>query len=110
MKIVIEPHADGVSFRVKVHAGAKRDRVGGAHDGALKVEVATAPARGKANRAVLRLLATSMGVPPGAVTLLSGGTSPRKRVAIRGLSVEEAERRLIIPPSTVRGGARTHEG
>lgn len=67
-------------MRVFVHAtaGAKRNQVGGAHDGALRVAV-TAPAdHGKANRAIVKLLAKTIGVKVHQVTLVRGHTNRRK--------------------------------
>ncbi len=84
----------GASFPVKVHAGAKRDRIAGLHDGMLKVEVTTAPEKGKANKAVAKLLAKALGVAPGELTLLSGETNTRKRFGVAGVSAEELRGKL----------------
>jgi uncharacterized protein (TIGR00251 family) len=67
-------------MRVLVHAtpGAKRNHVGGSHDGALRVSV-TAPAdKGKANQAIAKLLAKAIGVKSSQVNLISGQSNRRK--------------------------------
>jgi hypothetical protein len=55
----------------------------------------TAPAEGgRANAAVLRLLAETVHVPRRAVSLVSGSASRDKVVELRGVDLTEAERRL----------------
>jgi uncharacterized protein YggU (UPF0235/DUF167 family) len=96
--ILIEEWRDGAgtgaAFFVKAHAGGRRDAVGGVHDGMLKVEVTTAPEKGKANKAIAKLLAKALGVGSGSVVLLSGETSQRKRFGVRGTGVGDVRERL----------------
>ena len=92
---VVEEWAEGAAFLVKAHAGARRDGMGGVHDGMVKVEVTTAPEKGKANKAIAKFLAKKLGVAPGAMELLSGDTSQRKRFGVRGLTREELRDRLL---------------
>jgi uncharacterized protein YggU (UPF0235/DUF167 family) len=85
--VLVEPwEGTGASFHVKAHAGAKRDRVAGTHDGMLRVEVTTAPEKGKANKAIQKLLAKALDIPSGDLTLLSGETNQKKRFGITGIS------------------------
>lgn len=86
----------GAAFFVKAHAGARRDAVAGIHDGMLKVETTTAPEKGKANKAIQKFLAKSLGVPAGSVILLSGETNQRKRFAVRGVDAEDLRGRLLM--------------
>ncbi len=74
--------------------GASRAAVVGRHGDAWKVRVAAAPERGKANEAVLTLLADTLAVPRSNVTLVSGGGSRDKIVELEGITAEEIERRL----------------
>lgn len=92
--VTVEAWEGGAAFGVKVHAGARRDAVGGVHDGRLRVSVTAAPEKGKANKAVLSLLARYLAVPPSSLTLLAGQTDPRKRIGASTLSVEALRRRL----------------
>lgn len=78
------------------NAGA--DRIEGAEgrdDGSavLRVRVKAVPDKGKANAAVIALLAKALGVPKSAVTLVAGDTARLKTVAVEGES-EELARRL----------------
>ena len=43
------------------------------------------PERGKANRSVVKLLESALDLPRGSVEIISGGGSPSKTVAIRGI-------------------------
>jgi uncharacterized protein (TIGR00251 family) len=70
----------GTVIRLRVKARAKRDAVGGAHAGALRVSVNAAPEKGKANRAVLDVVAEALGVAPSALRMLAGETAQDKQV------------------------------
>ena len=78
--VLIRVSDGGVSFRVRVKPGARRDRLVGAYGGALKLEVSAAPERGKANSAVKKLLAKTLDVPQSAIEILSGETSQDKSI------------------------------
>lgn len=93
--MTVEPWEDGAAFYVKAHAGARRDGIGGLHDGMVKVEVTTAPEKGKANKAIAKLLAKALRVGAGSVELLSGETSQRKRFGVHGMDPVELRGRLI---------------
>ena len=94
MSVTVEPLEGGAAFRVKVHAGAKRDRVEEAPGGQLRISVTAAPERGKANRAVLAVLAKALRTPPSSLAVLSGETNARKRIGVRGLTAAELADRL----------------
>ena len=66
----------------------------GRHGDAWKVRVAPAPEHGKANSAVLRLLAETLAVPRSSISLVSGEGSCDKIVELTGLDPEEIDRRL----------------
>jgi len=88
----LTPDGDAVLFAVRVSAGAARTRVLGVHGGALKVSVQAPPEKGKANKAVLRLVAETFGVAPSHVALVRGETSPDKIVRLPLASVEARAR------------------
>lgn len=77
---------EGCTFRVRVVPRSRRDEVVGLHGDALKLRLAAPPERGKANRALSKFLAGLLGVAPSDVEILSGHTSRRKRVRVRGVS------------------------
>lgn len=67
-------------MRISIHAtpGARRNHVGGSHNGALRVSVTVPADKGKANRAITKGLAKALGIRPTEITLISGQTSRRK--------------------------------
>ena len=87
------PSGRGTRLRLKVRAGARRDAIVGAHGGALKLQVIAAPERGRANRAVLELLARALDLASSTLELVSGHGSPDKVVLVP-LSPAEVLRRL----------------
>ena len=86
--------ASTTRLRLRVAPGAAKAAVLGRHGEGWKVRVAAAPERGKANEAVLDLLAEALAVPRASVTLVSGGASRDKIVELAGIAPDEIERRL----------------
>jgi hypothetical protein len=69
---------------VKVVARASNSGVAGLlDDGSLKLKICAAPEKGKANQEVCRLLSQFFGVPERSIAILSGRSSPRKRISLR---------------------------
>lgn len=76
---------------VKVIPGAKRTRIVGWLGDALKVQVAAAPERGKANDELIDFLGRELSLPRGAATVISGHTSPRKVIELAGVTREQID-------------------
>ena len=81
-------------LHVRVSPGAARSTVVGRHGDGWKLRVAAAPEDGRANDAVVRLLASALAVREGDVAIVSGRASRDKTVALTGIGPEEIERRL----------------
>ena len=81
-------------LRLRVAPGAARPAVVGRHGDAWKVRVAAAPERGRANDAVLALLAETLELPRASVSLVSGASSRDKIVELAGIDPAETDRRL----------------
>jgi uncharacterized protein YggU (UPF0235/DUF167 family) len=81
-------------LRLRVSPGAGRAAVVGRYGEGWKVRVTAAPEDGRANDAVLRLLAEVLAVPRGALTLISGHSGRDKIVELAGVGPALAERRL----------------
>ncbi len=79
---------------VKVSPKAARNAINGWHGDVLKISVTAVPERGKANAAVQRLLAETLGLPLAAVVLRRGQSSAQKCFEITGLDEGELLRRL----------------
>jgi uncharacterized protein len=72
-------------LRVKVTPRSARSEVAGEMaDGTLKVKIAAPPEKGKANQALIELLAAHYGVARGSVSIVSGHATPLKLVRIEG--------------------------
>lgn len=72
-----------MDLRIKVIPKSSRNEIAGTMaDGTLKVKIAAPPEKGKANEALRAFLAEHYGVRQRDVTILSGETSPLKRVRI----------------------------
>lgn len=71
-------------LHLKVVPKSSRDRIAGWIGDRLKVQVTAAPERGKANEAVVDVLAAALGLPRARVRIVSGETSPLKTVEIDG--------------------------
>lgn len=81
-------------LQVKVAPKAARNALNGWMGDTLKISVTTAPEKGKANQAVIELLADALKLPKSALTVVRGETSQQKLIEIRGLDEAEVHRRL----------------
>jgi uncharacterized protein (TIGR00251 family) len=77
------------TINVKVVPGASRDRVAGRYGDGIKVQVSAPAEGGKANEAVVRVIAEALGVKRQQVQIVKGRTQPRKVAEVSG--VEQAE-------------------
>jgi uncharacterized protein (TIGR00251 family) len=94
----IRPGGHGAALNIKVTARAKRTAVlGTLDDGTIKIAVAAPPEDGKANAALLRFLAQSLGIRESQIEILSGHGSPRKLIVVTGISPSDVEARLLPP-------------
>jgi len=69
---------EAVLLHVHVQPKARANAVKGWHGAALRVSVTAAPEDGKANRAVIGLLAETFDVAPSSINLVRGATSRDK--------------------------------
>jgi uncharacterized protein (TIGR00251 family) len=74
-----------VKLNIKVVPGAKRDRIAGTYGDAIKIQVSAPPEQGKANAAVLRVLAEALGLKLNQLEVVAGHTQPRKVVVLTDL-------------------------
>jgi uncharacterized protein (TIGR00251 family) len=80
--------------RLRVAPGATAAGVVGRHGDAWKVRVAAPAEGGRANDAVVRLLAKTLALPRAAVTIVSGHAARDKIVELEGVDSDQIERRL----------------
>ena len=79
----------GVLLTVKVVPGSSRTVFAGVYDGMVRVKIAAAPEKGKANKCLVEYLSKLSGAKKKSITILSGMTSPVKQVRIEGIGREE---------------------
>ena len=94
---------------VSVQPGASTEGVVGFDDGVLRVRVKAPPIEGRANAALLKLMAGILGVPPSNITIVRGARTRRKLLEVEGLSQSELNGRLVrdVPrPARVLGRER----
>ena len=106
MKSVYDLDTSG-DLLVSVHAqpGAGRSQVVGRHGDALKVRVAAPPTQNRANEALTELLASTFGVKPAAVELVSGASSRQKRFRVKGVDPDDVDRLLDVALDPTDTGA-----
>ena len=92
--VALEAHENGTVLPVQAQPKAKKNGLAGCHDGALKVQVTQAPEKGKANGALEKVIAKSLGLKKSQVALLSGATSTRKKFLIAGVAIADLQSRI----------------
>jgi len=95
--------AASTRLRLRVSPGSGRAEVVGRHGDAWKVRVTAAPEHGRANDAVVKLMAATFALPLGAVTIVSGHGARDKIVELAGVGPALIERRLASASSPDRG-------
>lgn len=73
---------DDLVVSVRVTPRAKRNEVGGVMNGKLQVRTTSPPTDGKANKAVIKLLAEFIDVAPSRIKLLRGPASRNKQFVV----------------------------
>jgi uncharacterized protein len=81
-------------LRLRVVPGSARPGIVGRYGNAWKVRVGAPPERGRANDAVLDLLAETLSVPRHDVRLVSGHGARDKVIELDGIAEAETLRRL----------------
>ena len=74
--------SDAMKLTVMIRPNAKVEKVEKVSEGEYRVWVKAPPREGRANEALIRILAEYFGRPRSAVTLLHGVASRRKRVEV----------------------------
>jgi uncharacterized protein len=74
---------------ITVSPAARRSRLVGRHGAGWKAQIAAPPERGRANAALVELLAEALGVPRADVRIVGGRASRVKVVEVSGLDSEQ---------------------
>lgn len=92
--VELEQCAGGVILPVHAQPGARKNGIVGTHAGRLKVAVTQAPEKGKANQALIKVLAEAFGAKRSQIALVSGETSNQKKFLIAGVTLPELNKRI----------------
>ena len=87
----------GVVIAIEVTAGAKENTFPAGYNEwrkSIGCRVSAPALEGRANRAVIRIVAEALGLPASSVSILSGTASSQKRVLVTGLGREQVLGRL----------------
>jgi uncharacterized protein len=93
-QLKIQQAGNAVVFSVKVVPRSSKTAISGLLGGMLKVKLAAAPEKGKANESLVEFLADILGVKKNAISITSGLTSPVKTIQITGTSMETILKKL----------------
>jgi uncharacterized protein (TIGR00251 family) len=80
---------------VRLQPRARRDEIAGVREGRTVVRVTAPPVDGRANAALVKLIAKSAGVAKGRVSIVRGERSRDKLVRVEGLDDEQLRRLLV---------------
>lgn len=80
---------------VRLQPRASRNEVYGERGGAILVRVNAPPVDGKANQALIRLVAAKLGIAKSGISLIRGESSRNKIFEIESLGTEEIRRAML---------------
>jgi uncharacterized protein (TIGR00251 family) len=90
----IKQSDDSILLTVKVVPASSTTRIAGMLENILKVKVAAAPEKGKANKALTAFFAKLFDVRKKDVTIVSGTISTIKQLQIDGVTLEEVKAKI----------------
>ena len=88
----------GIILSIRTQPGSSKNRIIGEYGGRLKLAVTAAPEKGRANKAVIELLADTLHISESSIHIISGESSRDKRLMIEGLTPEDIKS-LLNPQS-----------
>jgi len=94
MTIQITSHAEGCILSVRAQPGARRNAIVGVQADALKVAVTAPPDKGRANEALVEVLAEALGLKRSQIELISGQTSRQKKFLVRNMTADALQNHL----------------
>ena len=92
--IDLEQRESGIVLPVRAQPGTKKNAITGEHAGQLKVSVTQAPEKGKANAAIIEVLAEGLGLKRSQISLVAGETASQKKFLVTGISLPELQGRI----------------
>ena len=103
MNLELRQRDGGVVLRLQAVPGSRRNAILGIRNGALRVSVTQVAEKGKANKALVDVLAKQLGLRKSQITIVAGETTARKQVFVDAMTVSELvkciDRLLLTTPS-----------
>ncbi len=93
--ILLREDGTGVTLKIKVKPRSRESAILGVRAGLLLIAVTAVPEQGKANKAVIDLLAGQLRIAKSSFEIISGQTHSEKVIRVREISKEELERALL---------------
>lgn len=93
-EIQLAEHPRGTLLPVRARAGGRVNGVVGVRQGALMVSVTQAPEKGKANQAIVAVLAEVLDCGKMQIELARGPTSPDKQFLLVGIDHKQAAEQI----------------
>lgn len=84
-----------MKLKIKVIPKASKNAIAGWLGDELKIMVTAAPEKGKANKAVVKILSKALQLPKQSIRITAGATSPRKMVELCGLDKNKFDKHKL---------------
>jgi uncharacterized protein (TIGR00251 family) len=84
----------GCAIGIRLKPGSSREKIVSIDGNEISMAVTAAPVDGKANDAMIRLLAKTLDIPKSSITLRRGAASRNKLVEIGAMTSEEVLKKL----------------
>ena len=84
--IKIRDKGEGIVISIKVQPNARKDKIIGEYGEQLKVAVTEQPEKGKANKAIIKIIAKWLNIKRSEIEIIAGHTSKDKEIFIGNIS------------------------
>ena len=91
---MIKPIKNGIQIRVRASPRSAKDLVEGIEGDYIKIRLRAIPEKGKANEAIIKILAKFFDIAPTKISIISGQTSRIKTVEIISHDIHEIEKKI----------------
>ncbi len=89
--ISIQQEPEACLLTIKAVPGSSRTQIGGLLGDAVKINVAAAPEKGKANKELVKYLAKILDISKSSITIVAGEKDHRKVVRLANVKKEKLE-------------------
>lgn len=87
---------EGITIKIRARPKSRSNSIRGVRGDALLVSVTAPPEKGKANKAIIDLLARHLKLPKSSIELLSGETHSEKIFRIYGITRSQFEKAVSL--------------